>query len=204
MVGADLPASRLAEAAQLLARAMLDNPTHVAVFGTDARQRRLRLQHFFGTVLPFILRHGRLVVAQDAQGRLLGIMGALPPGRCQPRMGQRLQLGWRLARGLRPDVLLRSLRWLLAWQASDPAGPHWHLGPLAVAPEQRGQGVGGRLLRQMLAQLPADGAPCYLETDLQRNVDWYRRCGFELVAEKSVLGVPNRFMQRERQLGTEA
>lgn len=186
----------LAAAARLLAEAMADNPTHVAVFGARLGPRRRRLQRFFRAVLSHAHGQGVLVGAFDRDDALVGAMGALRPGCCQPAGRARLTLGLRLALGSRPDVLLRTLRWLLAWQARDPVSPHWHLGPLAVRPDRRGQGLGARLLRDALQRAEPSGVACYLETDLARNVAWYRRFGFEVVAQRPVLGVPHWFMQR--------
>ncbi|HMN22094.1 MAG TPA: GNAT family N-acetyltransferase [Ottowia sp.] len=192
---------QIAAAARLLAEAMADNPTHVAVFGARPGPRR-RLRRFFRAMLSHVQRHGVLVGACERDGALVGVMGALRPGGCRSAglqrlaLGLRLVLGLRLALGLRPDVLLRTLRWLLAWQARDPARAHWHLGPLAVRPDRRGQGLGARLLQDALQRAEPSGLASYLETDLPRNVAWYRRCGFEVVAESSVLGLSHWFMQR--------
>ncbi len=37
----------------------------------------------------------------------------------------------------------------------------------------------------------------YLETDRAENVEFYRRYGFEIIDEATVLGVPNYFMWRK-------
>ena len=37
------------------------------------------------------------------------------------------------------------------------------------------------MLRPVLAQADAAGVPCYLETETERNVAFYRRRGFEVV-----------------------
>lgn len=186
----------LAEAARLLAAAMADNPTHRAVFGERPAARVQRLQRFFRSVLPYLQARGSLVAALDRQGALVGLIGVLPPGCCRPAGASRLVLGLRLATTSRPDILLRTLRWLLAWQAGDPAAPHWHLGPLAVRRDRRRQGVGARLLQDALQRADAAGLACYLETDLPGNVAFYRRFGFEVVGQAQVLGMSNWFLQR--------
>lgn len=191
----------LAAAARLLAEAMADNPTHVAVFGAQSGPRRRRLLRFFRAMLPHVQRHGVLVGACERDGPLAGVMGTLRPGCCQPAGLRRLALGLRLVLGQRPDVALRLLRWLLAWRARDPAQAHWHLGPLAVRADRRGHGLGARLLRDALQRAEPSGVACYLETDLPRNVALYRRFGFEVVAQGPVLGRPHWFMQRAPRAG---
>ena len=60
-------------------------------------------------------------------------------------------------------------------------GPHWYLWALGVTPASQGQGIGGSLLRPVLARADAAGLPCYLETESERNVVFYRRHGFEVL-----------------------
>jgi ribosomal protein S18 acetylase RimI-like enzyme len=63
-----------------------------------------------------------------------------------------------------------------------PVEPHWYLPWLAVEPGRQGDGLGGRLLAQCLAIVDESGLPAFLETPNPRNVGFYERHGFELVA----------------------
>jgi ribosomal protein S18 acetylase RimI-like enzyme len=63
-----------------------------------------------------------------------------------------------------------------------PADPHWYLPWLAVVPDRQGGGLGGRLLAHCLAIVDASGLPAFLETPNPRNVGFYERHGFEVVA----------------------
>ena len=63
------------------------------------------------------------------------------------------------------------------------ADDHWYLAFIGVDPERQGRGVGGTLLGPMLTRAHRDRAPCYLETFLARNVPFYQRRGFMIVAE---------------------
>lgn len=60
-------------------------------------------------------------------------------------------------------------------------GPHWYLFILTVSPACQGQGVGGRLLRPILARADAAGLPCYLETTNPPAVAFYEKHGFTVV-----------------------
>ncbi len=62
-------------------------------------------------------------------------------------------------------------------------GDHWYLAFIGVEPDRQGRGLGGRLLEPMLARARRDRVACYLETFLSRNVPFYRRHGFNVVAE---------------------
>ena len=67
-------------------------------------------------------------------------------------------------------------------------GPHWYLWALGVAPAAQGQGIGGSLLLPVLARADEAGTPCYLETETERNVVFYRKRGFEVVTAEDVSG----------------
>jgi GNAT superfamily N-acetyltransferase len=54
---------------------------------------------------------------------------------------------------------------------------------LGVTPMRQGQGTGSALLQPVLARADTDQLPCYLETGVARNVPFYERRGFQVVAE---------------------
>lgn len=64
--------------------------------------------------------------------------------------------------------------------------PHLYLATLAVDPKYQGRGLGRNLVETLLAQADREGRRCYLETEVERNIGFYRRFGFE-VAEELVL-----------------
>ncbi|WP_289042460.1 GNAT family N-acetyltransferase [uncultured Aliiroseovarius sp.] len=185
----------LGAATALLTQAMLDNPLHVRVFGSDAKSRQRYLSRFFGVLVAYVHANGKLL-GTYAQGDLVGVLGMIRPNRCRP--------GWRekarFARGLLPYVplptLWRAYRWLTAWAHHDPVDPHWHIGPLAVHPTHQRQGIGRGLMKRCCAHLDADDKTAWLETDRDINVVFYRALGFTIARHEPVLGVPTWFMQR--------
>ena len=66
--------------------------------------------------------------------------------------------------------------------------PHWYLQIIGVDPAYQGLGFSSRLLRPMLARIDRERMPCYLETEVVRNVTIYRRFGFEVVSEDKLPG----------------
>jgi ribosomal protein S18 acetylase RimI-like enzyme len=65
---------------------------------------------------------------------------------------------------------------------------HWYLPTLGVDPPRQGQGIGGALLQPVLARADAEGLWCYLETEKEKNVPFYRKHGFEVAAEGDLAG----------------
>jgi GNAT superfamily N-acetyltransferase len=64
-----------------------------------------------------------------------------------------------------------------------PAEPHWYLNMLATDPDHQRQGLGRRLLKEMLARARDEGLGTYLETATIENVRFYEHAGF-LVREE--------------------
>lgn len=185
----------IAPAAQLLAGSMRDNPLHRRLFpGGEARLESL-LAAAFSRLLQRQMRTGRVLAAFDGE-TLVGVAAMVPPGHCQPTLPDKLAMLAILARARRLRRLPGIRRWLRIWAREDPAIDHWHLGPAAVARTLQGQGVGTALMAAICDELDRRQAVGYLETDKDSNVRLYRRGGFEVVAERPVLGVPNWFMLR--------
>jgi GNAT superfamily N-acetyltransferase len=97
-------------------------------------------------------------------------------------MRETLALGLRSARGVghRGPMVGRAL---LEVEHAHPTEPHWYLAILGVRPERTGRGLGGALLEPGLARADAEGMPSYLENSNPRNVPFYERHGFDVVAE---------------------
>ena len=85
-------------------------------------------------------------------------------------------------------------------------GQHWYLWAFGVEPASQGQGIGGALLAPILARADAERVPCYLETETEENVAFYRRRGFEVAEEARFLEgrVTIWAMRRDPQKGPEA
>ena len=190
-----LNAPEVGEALSVISRGMRDNPLHVAAFGDDPGRRTQSLRRFFGAAFAVMGLQEHMLVARGEDGTIVGVMGMMPPGDCLPGPGQQLRMLPALLRN-GPRAAGRTMGWLGAWAKRDPDGRHWHFGPLAVGAHLQGMGIGSKLLRVFSARMDAAGEDAYLETDKPINVRLYERFGFEVVAEREVLGVPNWFMLR--------
>ncbi len=191
MVVAPVPAHDLTAAAALAARAMRDNPMHVAALGPNARRRVDVMRRAFEAMLTV---DGRTTLGAWLDGRLVGVAAHAPSPICRPGPREMLRFGPTTAlAGARTP---RLLAWLAAWGRRDPDGEHSHLGPVAVEASVRGRGIGSALLAHYTREVDREGTAAYLETDRLANVRLYRRHGFVVVGEAEVLGVPTWFMVR--------
>ena len=64
----------------------------------------------------------------------------------------------------------------------------WYLYSFAVLKNERGRGIGSKLLRPMLNYFDNEKQNCYLETLKEENVPIYQHYGFKLVEEVKVPG----------------
>lgn len=67
--------------------------------------------------------------------------------------------------------------------ANTPPEPHWYLNMLATHPDWQRRGLGVMLMREVFAIADSEGVGCYLETETEENVAYYRRHGFEVRTE---------------------
>lgn len=183
-----LDKSHLPLATDICAEAMNDNPIHIKVFGAEPLLRKRRLKRLFPVLLTYVQRKGSLygIFADDT---LIGVLGMLPPKTCKPSLVDIARLLPRLLTSNSPLGILRLALWLGTWAKIDPAKPHWHLGPLAIASAWQRKGVGTQMIEYAFNKCADD--TLYLETDKLSNVKLYQRFGFTTVATPTILGIPS-------------
>jgi ribosomal protein S18 acetylase RimI-like enzyme len=185
-----LTPERVLEASRMLARAFATNPLHIAAFGSSPLDRN---EKFFRAGLA--VTKGPTFVANEGS-QVLGLAHWVHSSQCQLSALEKLQIMPVMigAFGIRSALKVSS--WLSTWSKHDPDEPHVHLGPIGVAPEAQGRGIGQRLMAHYCGAVDRTGEAGYLETDRPENVRFYERFGFATTQEVLVLGVPNFFMRR--------
>ncbi len=181
-----LRAEQLDEAGAVITRAFFDDPAMVYVL-PDASKRAGPLGWLMFRTARYGHRHGE---TYTTPGETRGLASWLRPGEAHISIPRMIPLGLALAPfRFGPGGFRRFLR---IFAALDPVreqvapSPHWYLMTLGVDPPLQGQGIGGSLIQPGLARADADGLPCYLETMKEINVAFYRRHGFEVVAEGDI------------------
>ena len=177
---------------------MRDNPLHLQAFHGDPGRRGAALARMFEVVLDQYLRKGIILGAFDS-GTLVGVCAMVQPGRCQATAIEKLRILPALLAGGGLRSTARVAQWVSRWSRYDPKAAHWHLGPVAVDLHLQGKGIGSALLRQFSTQMDVEQSMAYLETDEAENVPFYKRFGFEVMAQDEILGVNNWFMSRGAQ-----
>jgi GNAT superfamily N-acetyltransferase len=77
---------------------------------------------------------------------------------------------------------------MAAMDVHRPAEPHRTLHSVCVHPRAQGTGLGSELLRPVLDRCDAEGVSAYLDSSSERNLPFYARLGFEVVAEEFLPG----------------
>ena len=171
-----------APAAEVLALAFHHDPIACYVFPEEARRSRV-LRWMFHCHLRYGLRYGEVYTTDGVDGVAIW----LSPGQTTQTLWRMLRTG-ALSAPLRFGwrAFLRSMTFMAfatAWHRHYAPDAHWYLFYLGVTPMMQGRGMGSSLLRPVLARADAHRLPCYLETGVMRNLGFYERHGFQVVAE---------------------
>ena len=181
--------SELKASARVLSDAMLDAKLHVAVLQGCGEKERREIEKMFRDL--FTNLPGIIFLAKEKQ-QIVGVM----------RM--------KSCEGFKPvdaprdpedenDSEWRKSVWHTEWALHEPKNQHWHLGPIGILPSHQGLGIGSRLMKRFCREVDACRAEAYLETDVDKNVRFYEKFGFQVVAESEIFSVKNRYMLRPLQ-----
>jgi len=179
--------SQISAAAATLARAFHDDPLMVYAIPEAADRARL-LPGVYARMIRFGCLAGEVYATA---GALEGVAVWLPPNAKWTRekieasgMHQMPILIGKDAYQRYREVVGRE------WQARerDMTGACWYLFLLGVEPSHQRRGVGGALMRPVLERADIAKSACYLETENERNVAFYRKQGFDLIVNGEEAG----------------
>jgi ribosomal protein S18 acetylase RimI-like enzyme len=186
------------EVGNLLGIGFIENPIQVAAMGNQPLAAH---QTFYKDMLG-LLGGTAIVAIQD--DRIIGFSHWARSPCCLPSGKQKMQMMIGMIRNVGFRTTFRALGWLGAWDKQHPKDLHWHLGPIVVAKEARGMGVGSLMMERYCQAMDAVSEAGYLETDKPENVAFYEKFGFRTISEAPVLGVTNYFMWRDALVGPPA
>jgi GNAT superfamily N-acetyltransferase len=176
----------------VLAQAFVTNPLHIAAFGPDRIDQnrlffRIGLRHMF---------MGQAFVALE-NDQVCGYVHCNTSPYCLPAPEQ---IPLAASTVLKPlgEAIPIVIKWFTRWCHLDPDEPHIHLGPIGVAPEMQGKGVGSALMQRYVKYLEQQQATGYLETDRPENVEFYKKFGFVIRHQEEIIGTTTWTMWRPR------
>ncbi len=185
-------ADRLDTTVSILAEAFVANPLHISAFGP---QRLDQNRLFFRIGLRQMFNGQAFVALVDDQVRGYIHFNASPY--CLPAPEE---IPLATATLLKPlgEAIPHVIKWFVRWCHLDPEEPHVHLGPIGVAPDSQGQGIGTALMDHYIEHLKRERCAGYLETDRRENVKFYEKFGFLVEHEEVLIGTPIWYMWRDR------
>jgi len=189
-----------AQAVEAFTRAFMDDPMWSIVLPDEAT-RAEALRPMWEALIDFSRVYGEVYTTSEAEGAACWIA----PDNTKMTLWKMLRTGMGLPRSmmrLPKDARNRffgMMRFIDQNHGELMPGRHWYLMALGVAPGRQGRGIGAHLLAPILQRATDEGLPCYLETQTERNVAFYRKLGFEVLREERepVGGLPIWFMARQ-------
>ena len=176
-VRADLP-----EVVGAMIRGFWEDPLYVWMY-PDERLRSGHLRETFELITGLALTRGHLytTAARSAAAAWTAPDVALVDDEESERFAAMVERHI----GARVDHVLQGMG---ETEAHRPREPHFSLHSLVVDAGAQGTGVGARLLAPVLARCDEDGVPAHLTSSAARNVPFYERQGFRVVAETELPG----------------
>ena len=132
----------------------------------------------FEITLPVFIPHGLTYMTEEGNGAAAWIG---PDTTLKWPIG--LRTLWRAGRMIGWRGLQRFSRSGRVTEQLHPAARHYYLFAIGATPDSRGQGVGTRLIREILQRCDDEGVPAYLENSKEANLGFYRGHGFEVTRE---------------------
>lgn len=172
-------------AADVLAGAFQDDPFYRFVIPDENRRER-NLRWLMGKVIDYSILYGEAYTTPGVEG----VICWLPPGATELKMGRIIRVGLHAIIARFGFAGYRRFNDNMTYSGkvhkSSIKESHWYLWAIGVDPACQGKGIGGELLRTVLARAGRTGTPCYLETHNQRNIPFYEKYGFRVVKEGRV------------------
>jgi ribosomal protein S18 acetylase RimI-like enzyme len=178
------------ESARVLSLAMLNNPLHIAVFLGNGESERVEIERMF--IELFNKLPGIVYLAKE-RNNIIGVMRMKSDVR-QKTNDESIELNDE------QDINFRKSFWRREWAKREPEDQHWHLGPIGVLPSYRKKGIGSKLMERFCQEVDNCSSKAYLETDLDENVLFYEKFGFEIISKSEIFQVNNRYMIREARI----
>ena len=187
-------------AAETFADAFQNDPVWSAIF-LDFKNDRGRIRAIYEIPVRFCMKYGSVY----STGEQLQGIAAWLPGECAGfkvlrmiRSGAILsgmKIGFKIAKRMMP--IFRPIE---TDRKKNMKGKDFiYLQIIGVAGEFQGKGIGGTLLRALIAESERNRKALYLETETERNVAMYERFGFRTIRKITlpIIGLPMWEMVRE-------
>lgn len=167
----------------MLERAMAEDPFVQWLARPGPRHERARRAYVSMMLERIALPRGEVYVARE-DGVLLGAALYAPPHTFDLSATETLRILPLMVDVIGIGRMASISRTLDSIDAARPPEPRWLLTMIGVDPDARGRGVGGALLRPVLAACDETGVDLVAETANPAALPFYARWGFEVVEQR--------------------
>ncbi|MHA1915610.1 MAG: GNAT family N-acetyltransferase [Promethearchaeota archaeon] len=197
-----LKRNQIKHAAEVLARAFLDDPLYIAYF-PDLSRRVSQNYHLMKNNILYCMKYGEIfITSPNLEGVALWQIN--DPKRKKQDYPFKLFINWinfSLAVALGKD--LETVQSIYSYTHSIHyelvPSRHWYFFILGVDPGFQGKGYASHLIKPILTRIDNDHLPCYLDTNNEKNIELYQHFGFKTLKKYQIPGtdVTNWSMLRE-------
>lgn len=168
-------------ASALLGRAFMNDPMLTYIIPEQHRRTYL-VPWFVKTSLVYGCLYGEAYATASRDA----IAFFLPPGSTELTFGRMFKAGM-LAAPIKLGVkgfgrFMKMADFTDKLHKQHAPMTHYYLFGMGVEPPMQGKGIGSRLMEPLLRRSDAERVPCYLETQNERNVAFYEKHGFRVMA----------------------
>lgn len=127
----------------------------------------------------FFLPYGEVYLTQDASGAALW----LPPQRTMRQFPvvRSIEILGGIFSTSGASAALRSMMIAVYFDFHRIKEPHYYLHAIGVRKKRTENGIGTRLIQEVLTRCDHENVPAYLENTSIRNMDFYQRLGFKVI-----------------------
>ena len=182
---------------QIYSDAFANYPLMVYFFG-DAYQQSMK--HLIKLMCDESKAEGKLLLGAFLEGRLQGCVSVKTSRSIEnnnvvtePTTSER-----EFADAIGGKAFNRLEAYIDLKKANKPNHPHYYINSLAVSPQSQGKGIGSALLSHIhqLSEQDSDSSGVALDTQVQKNVDYYQRFKYSVLSTANLEDVSNWFMFR--------
>ena len=178
----------------VLAKAFDQNRSVNWVIKND-KKRKNRIRALVGYSPTICSKVSGVLLSPDAKGSVLFDLPHQPKKDKIDLLINELRLAFSVIGLSKVIRVLKRERYIKRYHPKKEFMYLWFIG---VFPDGQGQGVGGRLMEQVLAIAERKGLPIYLETSTPENLPFYQKWGFEVYHrwDSQLTGFPIWFLQK--------
>ena len=193
----DIPFFRIDEASDLYARSFASDRVVAQFVPLDVPDRPAALREFFKAACITRLAYNQPLMGLEWNNKLVAVAAVTTT--YTPKETESVKRAWSKVTGIVGDSGVKRLEEYVELRKKNaPPRLHYYLNAIAVDPNYQSMGFGRALVDCVMEKAVEDttAAGVMLDTDGDKNLVFYERCGFSVAGQEDLGGVNLLFMYR--------